>query len=316
MPPEPPLGTAIRDGKLFVDGAPFKIKGVNWNPVPVGATHPQGLDYRGSVETDAALMQAAGINAVRTYEHLSDVQVLDVLHEHGIYVFTTVYGWWQDEPSVVTARVNAVKDHPAVRGYVLGNEWNYNQLYSEQALSTLEARDRINAAAALVKQADASKVVCTIYGELSELENMVQSMPDIDVWGINAYRGLSFGALFDDYAAASSKPMFLGEFGADAYNANINAYDPESQAEATSALIAEIDAAYEQGKSVGGFIFEWNDEWWKDSNGSPSAHDVGGVAPGGGPHPDATFNEEWWGIVDVNREPRPAYHALKAAYAP
>ncbi len=51
--PEPGSGPSIRDGKLFVDGAPFRIRGVNWNPVPVGATHPQGLDYPGSVVEDA-----------------------------------------------------------------------------------------------------------------------------------------------------------------------------------------------------------------------------------------------------------------------
>lgn len=261
-------------------------------------------------------MRAAGINAVRTYEHLDDQQVLDALYAHGIYVFTTVYGFWQDEPSVVTERVAAVKDHKAVLGYVLGNEWNYNQLYSNGEISTLEARDRINAAAALVKQADPIKPVCTIYGELADLESMIQNMPNIDMWGINAYRGIGFGDLFEQYSDIGTKPMFLGEFGADAYNANIGAYDAESQAEATANLIDEIGVAFASGKTVGGFIFEWSDEWWKDGEGSPSEHDVGGIAPGGGPHPDATFNEEWWGIVDIDRIPRPAYAAVKAAYAP
>jgi hypothetical protein len=314
--PLPGSGPTLRDGQVWVDGAPFQIRGVNWNPVPVGATHPQGLDYAGSVLEDAPLMQAAGINAVRTYEHLDDTLVLDTLYAHGIYVFTTVYGWWQDEPTAVTERVNAVKDHPAILGYVLGNEWNYNQLYSNGEISTTETRDQINAAAALVKQADRNKIVCTIYGELGDLGAMVQSMPDIDMWGINVYRGISFGDLFQVYAEQSPKPMFLGEFGADAYNATIDAYDPTSQAAATTALIDEIKAAYVAGKTAGGFIFEWSDEWWKDSAGSADVQDVGGIAPGGGPYPDATFNEEWWGIVDIDRQPRAAYDAIKAAYAP
>ena len=112
--------------------------------------------------------------------------------------------------------------------------------------------------------------------------------------------------------------MFLAEFGADAYNATRGAYDPASQAEATEALIRELFAqasdTVADGVAVGGTIFEWADEWWKDADGSPTAHDVGGVAPGGGPHPDQTFNEEWWGIVDIDRTPRPAYLALSRVY--
>ncbi len=305
--------------RLFLGGEPFYIRGVNWNPVPPGGTHPNDLDYSGFADRDIELMQDAGINTIRTYERIEETAVLDKLHAAGIYVFSTVYGWWQDDPSVVTARVNAVKDHPAIMGWVLGNEWNYNQLYSDGQISTEQARDQINAAAAYIKAADSEHPVVSIYGEVDGLSEMVAAMPDIDMWGINSYRGISHGDLFSTWESIADKPMFLGEYGADAYNADIGSYDPESQAAATLALTQEIMNNYitdSGGVTVGGFLFELADEWWKDTNGSPDVQDVGGIAPGGGPYPDQTFNEEYWGIVDIERTPRPAYHELKSLYSP
>jgi hypothetical protein len=144
-------------------------------------------------------------------------------------------------------------------------------------------------------------------------------MPDIDIWGINFYGGLSLDDVFESWPTAGDGPMFLGEYGADAYNANTAMVDTAAQAEATRVLTQAIIDNYvtdDSGSTVGGFIFEWSDEWWKDGGGSPDVQDVGGIAPGGGPHPDQTFNEEFWGIVDIDRNPRPAYDELKSLYVP
>jgi hypothetical protein len=46
---------------------------------------------------------------------------------------------------------------------------------------------------------------------------------------------------------------------------------------------------------------------------NPSTHDVGGFA-NSGVYPDGTANEEWWGIVTVDRKTRKAYDALRALY--
>ena len=308
-------GIRVEGRRLVVDCAPYHVRGVNWNPVPRGATHPAGLDYDGLAPTDVPLMQAAGINTVRTYEALADTSVLDRLFAAGIRVLSTVYGYGGDPASVVTARVNAAKNHPAILGWVLGNEWNYNGLYTD--LSHADSLARINEAAALVKAADTAHPVITVYGEVPTTATL-GAMPDINVWGINAYRGIGFGDLFTTWEARSEKPMFLSEYGADAYNANLPGYDPMSQAEATAALTEELleqsSALTADGVTLGGTIFEWADEWWKAGN--PNTQEAGGVAPGGGPHPDQTFNEEYWGVVDIDRNPRPAYDELRRLYAP
>jgi hypothetical protein len=309
-------GISIDGRRLLVDGEPFHIRGVCWNPVPRGGTHPADLDYAGAVAEDAALMEQIGINVVRTYEPLTERAVLDTLHEHGIRVLNSVYVYGGDAASVVTARVNAVSDHPAILGWVLGNEWNYNGLYVD--LSHADALARLNEAAALIRAADDAHPIITVYGEVPTVDT-IEAMPEVDVWGINAYRGISFGDLFDVWSERSEKPMFLGEYGADAYNATSDAYDPMSQATAVRALTQEIaDRAstfHTDGVAVGGTIFEWSDEWWKDTSGSADAQDIGGIAPGGGPFPDSTFNEEWWGLVEVDRSTRAAYTALGEVFA-
>jgi hypothetical protein len=299
----------LTEAGLLVDGQPFFVQGVAWNPVPAGGLHPRDLDFAGYVEQDSQMMQQAGLNVVRTYEPITDRAVLDTLYSRGIYVMNTVYPFGGSDPGVVRERVEAVADHPAILMWVIGNEWNYNGMYA--GLSFEQSVARINAVAQVIREVDTTHPISTIYGELPSRET-VEAMPLIDAWGINAYRGMQFGDLFDRWQAISDKPMYLGEFGADAWNANIGAEDQAAQAEATVALIGEIGANGHDsgGPCLGGVLFEFADEWWKDGSGSPDQHDIGGVAPGGGPHPDATFNEEWWGLVTVDRQPRQAYHDL------
>lgn len=55
--------------------------------------------------------------------------------------------------------------------------------------------------------------------------------------------------------------MVTGEYGADAYNANIQAEDQDAQAKATERLTAEIigkTSVLGRGPCIGGFIFEFS----------------------------------------------------------
>jgi len=306
------------DGRqLLIDGKAFHMKGINWNPVGWGHNQSDnhGIEFARFVQQDADLMAGAGINVLRTYGPLTDIGVLDALWDHGIWVMNTVFAYGLDDPDSAVRVVNAVKHHPAILMWVIGNEWNYNGIYAH--LSFEESVRTIKKVADLVKQADQLHPVSSIYGNLPS-EATLNELSNIDVWGLNVYRGLSFGNTFNDWRQRSGKPMYMGEYGADAFNTRIAREDQRAQADATTALTNEIvqHSSTQGGACLGGLLFEFADEWWKDGDGSPDEHDEHGSAPGGGPHPDWTFNEEWWGIVDITRAPRLAYDAYKNTYNP
>ena len=304
------------DGRnLYQNGEVFYIKGICWNPVPIGGNHPRDIDFEGTVDVDAQLMADLGINVIRTYEPITDTDVLDTLYAHGIYVINTVYSYGGSTIASAVTHVNAVKDHPAILMWAIGNEWNYNGLYYDLSLN--QSKDKINDVAAAIRKSDPTHPITTIYGYLPS-SFTIQSMPDIDIWGLNVYSGITFGNLFGNWQTMTDKPMYIAEYGADSWNANINALDETAQADATRVLTTTIinqsQGQYPNNPTIGGTIFSFNDEWWKDTEGSLNAQDTGGYAPGGGPYPDNTFNEEYWGLVDIYRNPREAYYALQELY--
>mmetsp|Transcript_41583 Transcript_41583/g.96838 ORF Transcript_41583/g.96838 Transcript_41583/m.96838 type:complete len:392 (+) Transcript_41583:29-1204(+) len=304
------------DRRIYVNGVPLHMKGVNWNPVAVGAFHPVGLAFADFVVRDARIMAEAGVNVVRTYETVSDPAVLDELWRNGIQILNTIYSNADKPLEAVRKEVDAVKHHPALLMWVAGNEWNYNGCYQEMSID--QCGSRLNEVAKLVKSFDLLHPVASIYGEAPPID-IIHKMDAIDVWGVNYYDELTFGDLFKRFAERSTKPFFLGEYGADAYDSIRGNVNEEAQALATRVLteqIMENSAIFPGGICSGGLIFELADEWWKDGDGSPEAQDTGGLAPGGGPFPDRVFNEEWWGLLTVDRVPRKAYYAFASLAIP
>lgn len=310
------LPAKVQGRNIVVDGKPLHMKGVNWNPVPRGTAHPDGLDYAGFVDLDAELMQRAGINVLRTYEPLVNRTVLDKLWARGIQVVNTVWANGKDPLENITARVEAVKDHKAILMWSVGNEWNFNRCY-DGGLNFGECMRHIRKAVQMVKALDSTHPVATVYGTLPT-RDIISQLPEVDIWGINHYDGLHMQGMLWRWSQLSQLPVFLGEYGADAYNADKGRLDEEAQAHATTVLTQKIVdySSVTGGMCAGGFVFELADEWWKDGSGCNSTQDVGGIAPGGGPHPDRTFNEEWWGLADIDRNPRLAFKAYAGTPLP
>jgi len=69
---------------------------------------------------------------------------------------------------------------------------------------------------------------------------------------------------------------------------------------------------------IGGTVFEFTDEWWKDTD--PWSHDnYGGYTTN--THPDGFSNEEYWGLISLSPDtdndgldewtPRKAFYTMK-----
>src|SRR5438067_1540425 len=101
--------------------------------------------------------------------------------------------------------------------------------------------------------------------------------------------------------------MFIGEFGADSYDHRILSENQQMQNDFDKGLWDEalFNLAPERtaGVASGVLVFEWNDEWWK--GGSPGFQTVSYETNYG--QPDYVNDEKWFGIVDIGRNPKPAF---------
>ena len=327
---------------------PYVIAGVVWSPASTNTTtsttDPNNANKRRpefGIWSAIDVPLLAGMN-VRTVRLMIDPgfdvtlgpigrQVLDQLYEHGIMVIMTVDDAVNDLGRV-SAAVNYYKDHPAILMWLLGNEWNINRYYGV-ASSIENAAQRTETAAALIKSIDENHPVATSYGDididgdglrLADTSHYVNNVaPSVDIWGLNIYRGESFGTLFTQWALISTKPMFLAEFGTDAFFLSCARTNPPAGTVADgeqgawdlllwNEIIDHLSASDPTAVALGGTAFEFNDEWWKVQP-SGSQQRSGFLLVGG--HADDFANEEFFGIVDIDRQPRGSYHVLRRAFA-
>jgi exo-beta-1,3-glucanase (GH17 family) len=303
----------ISGRQLIVDGSPYLIKGICYHPVPKGS----GERDFSILPTDLKIMQKAGINTIRIYSPIDDKNVLDQMHEAGMKLIVG-YGYNQGGYYDIVSGsfidyVKKFKDHPVILMWELGNEYNYHPEWFEGDLKNWY-RD-MNDAAAKIKEVDVLHPVTTAHGDLPD--DLALSMsPNIDVWGMNVYRWDKPGDLFDSWKKVSDKPMYLAEAGADSYMAaTMNGYEQgpneKAQADATRNILKEIF----DNKDVcsGVTLFAFNDEWWKAGNND--TQDPGGWAPesGGVPY-DGAANEEYWGIVDIDRNEKEVFEVVEKFY--
>jgi Glycosyl hydrolases family 2, TIM barrel domain len=314
------VGKRASDGSLATP-TPFKLKGVSWSPTGIGESNGNGNGYSklytSHAGTDVPLIAGLHANTVKTYDPFErtaqGTAVLDQLYAQGVMVVMQVMASKFTSATDAAASASYFKGHPAILAWMVGNEFNYNNLYGASNFEA--ALSQVNGAISAIHAADPDHPVLVSYGELPAAD--VYSRIPADIWSINLYPNLDLASRFVAWQKLSTKPMLVGEYGADAFNNNEGAEDQDSQASATTTLTTQITKNYSalalDGAHVvlGGTIYSLSDEWWKSGN--ANAHDNGGM--NGNVFPDNFANEEWWGLTTVERQPRSAYTALATIYA-
>jgi hypothetical protein len=193
----------------------------------------------------------------------------------------------------------------------------------------------MNEAAKAMKAIDPSHPVALCNGDVLFIDIVAEECPDIDIYGTNTYRGVSFTDMFDVVKEKLDMALVFTEFGSDAYNAKENREDQKMQAYYNLGNWKEIyqNAAGlgKAGNSIGGFTFQFSDGWWKygfDDRENADRHDNNASWTNGGYSWDLApgqnnMNEEWFGICakgPTNERglyelyPRASYYALKEAH--
>ena len=358
--------------KLNVNGKDLFINGINWDYFPVGTNYSYSLWTQpddvimAALDYEMPLLKNMGVNTIRQYAGVPARWIKYIYDKYGIYTMLnhsfgryglTVKGKWEANTDYsntavrelllkeVKEMVSQYKNTPGLLLFLLGNENNYGLFWRGAETENIPMADRkstkdayhlyklFNDAVREMKAIDNNHPMAICNGDLLFLDIIAKECADVDILGINTYRGLTFTDLYDRVKKEFGKPVMLTEFGSDAYNTQANKEDQEYQAKVLVSNWKEIYAnAADMGKngnSLGGFTFQFSDGWWKTGQTlNLDEHDATASWSNGGylndyKEGENNMNEEWFGICAKGKTnergtyelyPRAAYYALKEVH--
>jgi glycosyltransferase involved in cell wall biosynthesis len=273
---------------LYCGQEKFYVKGVTY-----GTFRPQqeGWQYPAEelVETDFRMMSQNGINCVRTYTVPPDY-VLDIAGQNNLKVMIGL-PWEQhitfldsierqkDIIKRVQEGVQACKQHPAILCFAIGNEIPANivRWYGKDQIESF-----LKQLYQAVKAVDPQSLVT--YVNFPTTEYLDLDFLDFDCFNVYLETPQKLSAYIARlHNLSGDRPLVLAEIGLDSLRKGL-----ELQAET---LRWQIETVFARG-CAGMFVFAWTDEWWR------GGFDI----------------EDWdFGIVDRQRNPKPALHAVSKA---
>lgn len=295
---------------------------------------------------DAKLLKDMGVNTLRLYHHCYNKKLFKKLFKkYGFYIILGDYigaycigskaNWHKGtDYSNPIQRKNMIesvkkmvleyKDEPYVLMWMLGNENNFGYVNNVDE-NPIAYYEFINEVAKIIHKMDPTRPVALCNGEVLYLDIFAKKSPEIDIFGLNSYRGgLGFGdSLWLSIKETADLPVIITEYGCSAYAANMNMEEAEKgQMEYHRGNWEDIwfnrGGGSGAGNCIGCVAFEWTDEWWKAGTGAdPNVQDT--KPQFGLPFLDGWSYEEWLGICTQGdgsdspflRQLRPAYFYYK-----
>lgn len=299
--------------QLIVDNTPYFMKGVCYHPVLRGETERNFS----TINQDLELISEAGINTIRVYAPIDDIEVLDKIDAAGLKLIVS-FGYNQNGVYDILSGtfldyIMKYKDHNSILIWELGNEYNYHPEWFGGDIQNWY--NALSQATDQIHDIDPNHPVATAHGDMPDKQALA-SNPNIDIWGLNVYRWDQPQSVFKEWQTVSDKPVYLSEAGADSYMKISKAgfEQGENQRAQAVANAKIIDAVLDRSDVASGiFIFSFTDGLWKAGN--PNQQDIGGWAPNSSGVPyDGAPNEEYWGIVDINRTKKETFEVIKERF--
>ncbi len=294
-----------------------------------------------TVVGDFQLLKEMGLNTIRRYHHpfLPKKEGLrEMYKKYGIRVIMGDYlgkytigsgaTWFEgtdyENPEhrkrmleSVKKMVMEFKDEPYILLWLLGNENNYGVACNADKKPAAYYQF-VNEVAQWIKSVDKNHPIAIANGDTLFLDIFAKYAPDVDIFAANVYRGdFGFSSFWEQVFDATGKPAFITEYGAPAYAKHLTLEEVEA-AQADYHVGNWLDIVDNSagrvdgvGNALGGVVFEWLDEWWK--NYEPFRHDKKSDAIG--PFPGGYYYEEWFGLAGQgNGKHSPFLRQLRKSY--
>ena len=281
-----------RDGRLLLNGVPIRMGGGNRH-----ADHPEfgSLDPPDVIDSDLRQMKRANMELTRISHYPVSPLLLDWADRHGLLIIEEGLNWQLTEAQLESAEIRSKFqaqmremierdwNHPCVIGWSVGNEYP-----SETPAGLRWTKDMVE----WVRGIDSSRLL-TFASDRAGLPKIVRPEDEaschVDLVCVNLYRDYA-ERLDRIHALWPDKPVLVSEFAA---RGHVNLSDKEY----VSYFRDMMNVFRARPYVVGASVWTYNDYRSR----------YPGTASDGYRH---------YGVVNAQREPKPAYELISAEFSP